>query len=202
MKFRNIIWGLLAVLALASCKEEDDTVEEYADWQATNDAFFSQLVAQTKPLADQGQNATWALMKSYTLADVGYEPLYSDYVVAEKLAEGTGTTSPLLTDSVAVHYRGRLLPSQSYPLGYVFDSSYAGNFDPVTATPSKFTVRGLVNGFSTALMHMHRGDRWRIYIPYQLGYGATARTSIPAYSTLIFELQLEDFWSKQRGDRE
>ena len=48
MKFRNIIWCLLAVLALASCKEEDDAVEEYANWQATNDAFFSNLVSETQ----------------------------------------------------------------------------------------------------------------------------------------------------------
>ena len=42
MKFRNIILGLMAVLALASCKEEDDAVEEYANWQETNDAALLQ----------------------------------------------------------------------------------------------------------------------------------------------------------------
>ena len=52
------------------------------------------------------------------------------------------------------------------------------------------------------LMRMHRGDRWRVYIPYQLAYGSSARSSIPAYSTLIFDLQLEDFWRKTLGDRE
>ena len=51
-------------------------------------------------------------------------------------------------------------------------------------------------------MRMHRGDYWRIYIPYQLGYGGTARSSIPAYSTLVFDLRLEDFWQKTQGDRE
>jgi FKBP-type peptidyl-prolyl cis-trans isomerase FklB len=101
-----------------------------------------------------------------------------------------------------VHYSGRLLPSASYPQGYQFDSSYAGTFDPVLATPSKFAVAGMVKGFSTALMKMHRGDHWRIYIPYQLAYGATARTAVPAYSTLIFDLRLEDFWRKTKGDRE
>jgi FKBP-type peptidyl-prolyl cis-trans isomerase FklB len=63
-------------------------------------------------------------------------------------------------------------------------------------------INGVVTGFGTALMRMHRGDRWRVYIPYQLAYGSSARSSIPAYSTLIFDLQLEDFWRKTLGDRE
>ena len=201
MKFRNIIWGLLAVLALASCKEEDDAVEEYANWQETNDAYFSRLVWEVQ----QGFSSLpqqWVLIPCYTMPEVGYTLNYYDYVVAEKLEQGSGTTSPLLTDSVEVHYSGRLLPSASYPKGYQFDSSYAGTFDPVLATPSKFAVLGVVKGFSTALMNMHRGDHWRIYIPYQLAYGATARTAVPAYSTLIFDLRLEDFWRKTKGDRE
>ena len=184
MKFRNIIWGLLAVLALASCKEEDDAVEEYANWQNTNDAFFSRLVSEN------------------TMPTVGYTLSYYDNIVAEKLEQGSGTTSPLLTDSVKVHYVGHLLPSTSYPQGLVFDRSYVGNFDPELATPTKLSVLNVVKGFSTALMRMHRGDYWRIYIPYQLGYGGTARSSIPAYSTLVFDLRLEDFWQKTQGDRE
>ena len=201
MKIRNIIWGLLAVLALASCKEEDDAVEEYANWQETNDAYFSKLVWEVQ----QGFSSLpqqCVLIPCYTMPEVGYTLNYYDYVVAEKLEQGSGTTSPLLTDSVEVHYSGRLLPSASYPKGYQFDSSYAGTFDPVLATPSKFAVLGVVKGFSTALMNMHRGDHWRIYIPYQLAYGATARTAVPAYSTLIFDLRLEDFWRKTKGDRE
>lgn len=201
MKFRNIIWCLLAVLALASCKEEDDAVEEFANWQAVNDAYFSKLVWEVQ----QGFSSLpqqWVLYPCYTMPEVGYTLNYYDYVVAEKLEQGSGTTSPLLTDSVEVHYSGRLLPSASYPKGYQFDSSYAGTFDPVLATPSKFAVLGVVKGFSTALMNMHRGDHWRIYIPYQLAYGATARTAVPAYSTLIFDLRLEDFWRKTKGDRE
>ena len=201
MKFRNIIWCLLAVLALASCKEEDDTVEEYADWQNKNDVFFARLVSDTQQKIDQGQTS-WGLYPSFTLPDKGYSFGYGDYVVAEKLKEGSGLTSPLLTDSVEVHYMGRLLPSPSYAQGLIFDRSYAGIFDPELATPSKFLVSGVVRGFATALMHMHRGDHWRVYIPYQLGYGSSSRSAIPGYSTLIFDLQLENFWRKTKGDRE
>ena len=35
-----------------------------------------------------------------------------------------------------------------------------------------------------------KGDRWIIYIPYSLGYGNRASGPIPAFSTLIFEVEL------------
>ena len=98
-------------------------------------------------------------------------------------------------------YSGRLMPTTHYPLGYEFDRSYLSTYDPDVDVPSTMAVNGVVEGFSTAVQHMHRGDKWRIIVPYQLGYGTTARTSIPAYSTLVFEIELIDFWSKKKGDR-
>jgi len=43
------------------------------------------------------------------------------------------------------------------------------------------------------LMYMHKGDCWRVYIPYQLGYGSQTKNAIPAYSTMIFDLILIDY---------
>jgi FKBP-type peptidyl-prolyl cis-trans isomerase FklB len=48
----------------------------------------------------------------------------------------------------------------------------------------------VVDGFSTALQNMHIGDRWLVYIPYTLGYGTTDSGTIPAYSTLVFDITL------------
>jgi len=48
---------------------------------------------------------------------------------------------------------------------------------------------------------MHRGEGWIVTIPYQLGYGTTESGVIPAYSTLVFEIFLMDFWNKEEGDR-
>lgn len=201
MKFRNFIWCGLALLSLVACKEEDDTVEEFVNWQATNDQYFSNLVTDTQERVVAGDKS-WSLIPAYTKPSTGYSLSYCDYVVAEKLEEGDGNTSPLLSDSVEVHYEGRLLPSLSYPQGYVFDKSYTGNYDPAVASPAKFALQGVVVGFSSVLMRMHRGDHWRVYIPYQLGYSNSSTSSvIPAYSTLIFDLRLEDFWRKTQGDR-
>ena len=74
---------------------------------------------------------------------------------------------------------------------YVFDQSWTGEFDEATAKPSTFAVTGtVVDGFSTLLQYMHIGDKWRVYIPYQLAYGEKVQGSVPAYSTLIFDVEL------------
>jgi FKBP-type peptidyl-prolyl cis-trans isomerase FklB len=60
-------------------------------------------------------------------------------------------------------------------------------------------VDAVLEGFATALQHMHRGDHWRVTIPYQLGYGTSDYNSIPGYSTLIFDIRLVDFEEGSNG---
>ena len=72
----------------------------------------------------------------------------------------------------------------------MFDESYKGEFNPAFNKPANFYVDGLIVGWSTALMRMVEGDNWRIYIPYNLGYGAKDQSDIPAYSTLVFDVNL------------
>ena len=204
MTFRYFICGVAAVIALASCQEEDNTLEEYPNWQVTNDDYFAGLVVDAMTKISTDESSRWALFPFYSFpAEANVELKYSDYIVVQKLEDAPEyeTTSPMLTDSVEVHYVGRLLPSTTYTGGYEFDRSFPEPFDPATATPAKFSVKGVVKGFATALMNMHRGDRWKVYIPYQLGYGSTATTNIPAFSTLIFDIRLEDFWFKKKDDR-
>jgi FKBP-type peptidyl-prolyl cis-trans isomerase len=39
---------------------------------------------------------------------------------------------------------------------------------------------------------MNTGSKYRLFIPYELGYGSLDRKPIPPYSTLIFEVELLD----------
>ena len=131
-----------------------------------------------------------------------YSP--ENYIIAHVEQAGTGTTSPLYSDSVSMHYMGRLIPSTTYTSGLIFDKSWSSDtFNATTSRPNHSSIglsydaqgksASLVDGFTTALMSMHRGDHWTVYIPYQLGYGATSAGLVPAYSTLIFDLRLVDF---------
>ena len=96
----------------------------------------------------------------------------------EVLQAGTGTASPTLRSIVTVHYKGSLIN------GKEFDNSYSRN------CPEAFRLCDVIEGWQLALRQMHIGDRWIIYIPYTIGYGSRASGPIPAFSTLIFEVEL------------
>ena len=192
MKRYNIIFAAFALMllsVLASCSEDDNTVEEFPDWQNRNETYFAGIYEQAKANAD----GTWKLIRSYALEDT-IPTTNDDYIAVKVLRAGTGSGCPMFSDSVKVNYRGRLIPSTSYADGYVFDESYIGEYNPATALPSTMYVGGTVDGFATALQYMHIGDYWRVYIPYWLGYGTSGSPPIPAYSTLIFDIELVAYY--------
>ena len=96
----------------------------------------------------------------------------------EVLTEGSGR-SPKATDTVRCHYEGRLLD------GTVFDSSYK------RGEPADFGLNQVITGWTEGVQLMKEGAKYRFYIPYLLGYGERgAGTSIPPYSTLVFDVEL------------
>ena len=56
--------------------------------------------------------------------------------------------------------------------------------------PEAFRLCEVIEGWQLALQRMHVGDKWVIYIPYTMGYGNRTSGPIPAFSTLIFEVEL------------
>lgn len=56
----------------------------------------------------------------------------------------------------------------------------------------------VIEGWNLVIENMKVGDKWKVYIPYDLGYGTTGSTStkIPEYSTLIFDIELKDIVSE------
>jgi FKBP-type peptidyl-prolyl cis-trans isomerase FklB len=96
----------------------------------------------------------------------------------EVLTSGSGAT-PGLNDKVTTHYTGTLID------GTVFDSSVE------RGQPASFPVSGVIKGWTEALQLMKEGDKWKLYIPYDLAYGERgAGANIGPYSTLIFEIEL------------
>lgn len=193
--FASNIFALLMMLSalfVTSCSESDNTVEEFPNWQSTNEGYFNNLYATAKNSIAAG-DTSWKILKSWSMPadnDV-FKSGPEDYIVVKVIENGTGSGTPFLNDKVWIHYQGRLLPSTSYTDGLVFDQSYYGEFNENTAVATQLTVSGTVTGFATALQNMHIGDRWKVYIPHQLGYGtSTSNASIPAYSVLVFDIKL------------
>jgi FKBP-type peptidyl-prolyl cis-trans isomerase FklB len=82
------------------------------------------------------------------------------------------------SDEVTVQYRGKLLD------GSEFDSTYS------RGVPATFPVNGVIPGWQEALVLMKPGAKWRLFVPPELAYGASAKPGIPAESLLIFDVEL------------
>ena len=86
---------------------------------------------------------------------------------------------PKATDTVRVHYEGTLID------GTVFDSSYK------RGESISFPLNGVIKGWTEGLQLMPVGSKYKLYIPYELGYGERgAGQSIPPYAALIFTVEL------------
>ncbi|WP_154245986.1 FKBP-type peptidyl-prolyl cis-trans isomerase [Kangiella sp. HZ709] len=98
----------------------------------------------------------------------------------EVIETGTGET-PTAASTVKTHYAGTLID------GKEFDSSYR------RGQPAEFPVGGVIKGWTEALQLMPVGSKWKLYIPYDLAYGAQgAGGDIGPYQALVFDIELLD----------
>jgi len=91
---------------------------------------------------------------------------------------------PTETDTVSVNYEGKLLD------GSLFDGSEEG-------FPATFGLNQVIAGWTEGLQLMSVGSKYKFYIPSEIGYGEngsrnpyTGQVMIPAFATLIFEIEL------------
>jgi FKBP-type peptidyl-prolyl cis-trans isomerase FklB len=140
--------------------------------QVLNDYFTKLQEEQTAALKAEGEAFLAQNAKNEGVVTL---PSGLQYKV---LKSGNGAT-PKASDSVECHYEGRLIS------GTVFDSSYQRG---ETAT---FGVTQVIAGWVEALQLMKEGDKWQLYIPYNLAYGERgAGAQIPPFATLIFDVEL------------
>ena len=98
----------------------------------------------------------------------------------EIITAGSGAV-PDASSTVRTHYAGTLID------GTEFDSSYK------RGEPAEFPVSGVIAGWTEALQLMPVGSKWKLFIPYQLAYGANgAGGAIGPYQALIFDIELLD----------
>ena len=100
------------------------------------------------------------------------------------VAEGQGEAAKV-GDVVSVHYTGTLTD------GTKFDSSLDRN------TPFTFTLGAgeVIKGWDQGVAGMKRGEKRKLVVPPEMGYGSRSVSVIPANSTLLFDVELLDILS-------
>ncbi len=122
-------------------------------------------------------------------AQLRYDYLADNYPDAQPVAsglyyietkEGKGST-PEKGQTVVVNYKGMFLD------GREFDSSYGK--DPIEFPLGQGRV---IKGWDEGIGMMRKGGTAILVIPSDIAYGPQGRSSIPPYSTLVFEVELVD----------
>ena len=161
--------------------------------------IFSALILSFGSCRDNEKLNVWREVNTNAYLEITKNPEYKELktktgptgVYYKVIESGTSTEHPLQTSKVKVLYKG------TYYDGTVFDKGTSGNNIPV-----EFLLSGdnLIRGFSFAMQNMVVGDKWEIWIPYYLGYGAVGlqdydyyyqyQEIIKGYTTLVFEVKL------------
>lgn len=153
--------------------EKNQPKVTYQEAQTILGKFFQEL--ETKIAGEQKAAGEKFLKENAQRAEVKTTASGLQYEVLE----ATLGQKPKATDTVKVHYEGTLID------GTVFDSSYK------RGEPISFGLNQVIKGWTEGLQLMSIGSKYKLYIPYQLGYGEQgAGASIPPYSTLIFTVEL------------
>lgn len=142
--------------------------------------YINKLMAEKANVNKKAGDAFLASNK--TKPGVKTLPSGMQYLV---LKEGNGAM-PTITDTVTVHYTGTLIN------GEIFDSSVD------RGEPAKFTVGGVIKGWTDALQLMKAGSRWKLFIPAEMAYGnySPPGSNIPPGSVLIFDVELLEVGGK------
>ena len=139
-----------------------------------------QSLEQYKQAAvDARLNAEKQAIEDYLTANnLSVSPQASGLYYIE-IKEGKGKTAAH-GKRVMVHYTGKLLD------GTVFDSSIE------SGTPLDFTVgiNPMIAGFTEGIQLMKKGGKALLLMPSHLAYGERSTGKIPAYSPLLFEVEL------------
>ena len=177
--FGSVIEGQEVVDAIAQGDTMDKVtiIRQGAAAEAWNaiEAFRTFEGAREKRIAEEKAAQEAALDK----IAAGFDK--TDSGLRYKIIQNGGGAQPTAGQKVSVHYKGQL------PDGTVFDSSYKRN------APIDFPIgQGqVIAGWDEGIMLLGVGDKARLVIPSNLGYGSRgAGGVIPPNATLIFDVEL------------
>ncbi len=97
-------------------------------------------------------------------------------MLVEILKAGTNADakSPTASDACEVTYSGTLKDGSKFDAG-----------------TTSFAPNQVIKGWTEAMQLMGEGDKWKLYIPYDLAYGERGSPpKIPGFAPLIFEIEI------------
>lgn len=159
-----------ALLVLPSCLDDNDV--DYSEWKEANETYYTSTQAETNP---DGSKAYETISPDWA---PGYEALVKWHTPRQ-----TDEITPMDNSVVDVVYELKNIN------GTTLDSSYSNSLwgDSIYRT----TPKNCIPGFWITLTQMAPGDSVTAVVPWVSAYGKTGTTTVPPYSTLIFNIKLK-----------
>ncbi|MDR3252646.1 MAG: FKBP-type peptidyl-prolyl cis-trans isomerase [Tannerella sp.] len=173
-----IITAVMALTFAPSCG--DDEVDHLDAWMLDNQQVLNSIKS----------NPEYRELKS---------PGNEGSIYYRVLNKGAGKDSIYYTSTVSCYYKGWFVadyPYYSITKNQVFDKKQFDDGSPFSLIVGSVSTGGVIGGWRTVLQHMVEGDKWEVWVPYQLAYGreslkdSSGNVSIPGYSTLAFEIEV------------
>jgi FKBP-type peptidyl-prolyl cis-trans isomerase FklB len=162
-------------MAIEDILAGNDLRVSMADMRVAATAYQNELKSEKFAKAEQNKAAGEKFLEGNSTRE-GVVVL--DSGLQYRIVEPGDGESPVETDTVVVHYRGRLLD------GTEFDSSYG------RGEPAEFGVGQVIPGWQQALHLMPVGSKWEVWIPASLAYGVEGTGGIGPNETLHFDIEL------------
>ena len=171
--------GIIAALAALGCRGgganpgDDDLVIPFVEPTLSDRTCLNDFYPPTAPTFDE-------------VSESDFRPGANDvdYIILE---EGEGE-SPEIDWQVETHYTGWLED------GCVFGTTYSND------RAARFFLAYVIPGWRQSILDMKIGERRRVRVPSQLGYGeAGSPPRIPANATLYFDVTLIDGITAQQA---
>ncbi len=162
-------------MAIEDVLEGNDLRVSMDDMRVAATAYQNELKAEKLAVGEKGKASGEKFLEENSSRE-GVVVL--DSGLQYRIIETGAGESPTETDTVVVHYRGRLLD------GTEFDSSYG------RGQPTELGVGQVIPGWQQALQLMPIGAKWEVWIPASLAYGTQGTGSIGPNQTLHFDIEL------------
>ncbi|MDR0988118.1 MAG: FKBP-type peptidyl-prolyl cis-trans isomerase [Prevotellaceae bacterium] len=201
---KKILFISLLAALFTSCKEVEEP-GKYDNWQARNQAYADSLqreagnnfVATEQQALNMSTNTLFAIQDMSVSTDVAKR-----YVYCKKISENNPSgIRPLYTSTVTLFYYGTFFTGEKFDGNFTgYSAAEHGTLDPQEKekaptpfdSPNTWALTSLRPGMVAAMQYMRSGERWILYLPFESGYGSTEYGSIPAYSALVFDVQIEE----------
>lgn len=177
LNFSQVVKGMKDFQNAKGRMQDPEFVEQFKiNPELMNDVFNEYLEKQHNLLVFKNKEAE----EKFLAENAKKEGVQTTESGLQYIIEEAGNdVKPGLTDTVWVHYSGKLID------GTVFDET-APEADAVS-----FTLNRVVKGWGEGLQLIGEGGKVKLFIPSALGYGESGNQAIEPNSTLIFDVTLE-----------